>query len=201
MPDAPGPADPIRLDSADALTATYRTYGAALVGYAARFTGDATSAHDVVQDVFVKLWEQRATLEVERSLQALLYTMTRNRALNVRRQSGRLDADAEVDDMPMKAPAPDEKVEAADLGVWLRRGIEALPPRRAEAFTLSRFHGLSHAEIARVMGLSIRTVDTHVVHALRDLRRHLDALTAVAPSAVAPSAVAPSAVAPSAPRP
>ncbi|MDX1531391.1 MAG: sigma factor-like helix-turn-helix DNA-binding protein, partial [Rhodothermales bacterium] len=47
------------------------------------------------------------------------------------------------------------------------------------AFTLSRFHGLSHAEIAEVMGLSVRTVDTHIVHALRDLRLRLDALNAL----------------------
>ncbi len=183
-PDALAP--PLRLAGAADLTAVYRAYRVLLVGYARRLTGDADVAHDVVQDVFVKLWEKRETLAVETSLQALLYTMTRNRALNDNRRRAHLAADVDVDDVDGETmhaadsfPVPDAALEAEDLGRHLGRLIAALPPRRAEAFTLSRFDGLSHAEIARVMDLSVRTVDTHVVHALRDLRRHLDALHAI----------------------
>lgn len=170
---------PFLADTA-ALTEAYRAFRAPLVRYAHRFTGDADAARDVVQDVFVKLWERRETLAIETSLQALLYTMTRNRALNDHRRRAHIAADVGVEEANEGA-APgvetaDVALEAAELGRHLGRWIEALPPRRAEAFTLSRFHGLPHAEIAEVMGLSVRTVDTHIVHALRDLRVRLDVL-------------------------
>lgn len=182
--DFPAPSTVrLRLADAGALTETYRTYQARLVRYACGFTGDAATAHDVVQDVFVTLWEQREALVVERSLQALLYTMTRNRALNLKHRAARLDRSTPAEDLVFDralgadaAPAPDALLHVADLQRHLQRWIDALPPRRGEAFQLSRFHALSHAEIAAVMGLSIRTVDTHIVHALRDLRLRLDAL-------------------------
>ncbi len=180
----PPPAVRLHLAEPGALAETYRTHQDRLVRYARSLTGDTASAYDVVQDVFVKLWEQRDALTVEVSLQALLYTMTRNRALNLNRRRARVDAGAAVDDLDGSAlggdgtPAPDAALHAAELGRHLRRWIDALPPRRREAFRLSRFHELSHAEIATVMGLSVRTVDTHIVHALRDLRLRLDALNA-----------------------
>ena len=178
--------EPLHIDDAAALTATYRRYAEPLVRYAGRFTGDVAAAHDVVQDVFVTLWERRTTLTIERSLQALLYTMTRNRALNYRRRMTRSSSEAldEEDGASVATaePAPDARMAADDLAHHLRRFIAMLPPRRAEAFSLSRFDGLSHADIAEVMGLSVRTVDTHVVHALRALRRRLDALLADASS-------------------
>jgi RNA polymerase sigma-70 factor (ECF subfamily) len=163
---------------AGALTEAYRAYRAPLVRYAHRFTGDTAAAHDVVQDVFVKLWEIRETLTVTSSFRALLYTMTRNRALNRTRAHARLAPREAVEDVRDPAPggAPDAGLQADELSGHLRRWIAALPPRRAEAFVLSRFDALSHAEIADVMGLSVRTVDTHIVHALRDLRARLDAL-------------------------
>lgn len=181
---AAGPlAAHVRLSDPAALTQVYRTHQAPLVRYAHRLTGSIETAHDVVQDVFVTLWEQRETLTVELSLQALLYTMTRNRALNQNRRRARIAADVEVEDAQHHvgrpdALAPDTLLQARELGRYLRRWIDELPPRRAEAFTLSRFDGLSHAEIATVMGLSARTVDTHIVHALRDLRHRLGALFA-----------------------
>ena len=54
--------------------------------------------------------------------------------------------------------------------------IQELPPRRAEAFALSRYNGFSHDEIATIMGVSKRTVETHILLALRELRARLDAL-------------------------
>ena len=58
----------------------------------------------------------------------------------------------------------------------LRMFIEQMPDRRREAFMLSRYEGLSHEEIAQVMKLTPRTVNTHIVLALKDLRNRLGAL-------------------------
>lgn len=140
-----------------------------LYRYAARIVS-REDALDVTQEVFVQLWEMREALAIRVSLQSLLYRMTRNRALNVRRKLKRVELPGELPDAPVF-----EAESTVALQNALRKWVAELPPRRAEAFTLSRYHDLSHEQISRIMGLSVRTVQTHVVHALRDLRRKLDA--------------------------
>jgi RNA polymerase sigma-70 factor (ECF subfamily) len=129
-----------------------------LFRYAARIVS-REDALDVTQDVFARLWEMREALAVRVSLQSLLYRMTRNRSTT-----------------------PEDDSDPA-LQAALRLWIEQLPPRRAEAFTLSRYHDLSHEQISRIMGLSVRTVQTHIVHALRDLRTRMETWNRPAASA------------------
>ena len=150
-----------------------------LVRYARRITNDDAAAYDVLQDVFMKLWEDRSTLAVKVSLKAMLYTMVRNRALNSLRRNKWFATDTaaeDVRDQQEAAPAGDDMLAADDLRRHLQTWIDALPERRAEAFVLSRQHGLKHSEIAAIMKVSERTVDTHILLALKDLRRRWDAL-------------------------
>ncbi len=147
-----------------------------LIRFCWRFTKDEDTSRDIVQDVFVKIWEKRTTLDPDKSLLALMYTMVRNKALNLSRDSHYSDG-IEADDVAIEdTPAPDEHVDFEMLEEHVRQWIDSLPPRRRQAFTLSRFEGLTHAEIATVMNLTPRTVNTHVMLALRDLRTKLQAL-------------------------
>jgi RNA polymerase sigma-70 factor, ECF subfamily len=128
-----------------------------------------------LQDVFLKLWERRSSIDPESSLQALLYTMTRNACLNVRRRGGYLVRDADDDDGPLArlesdVIAADQVIDADTLQHRMDSWIQELPDRRREAFLLSRQHDLSHKEISDLMGLSERTVNTHIFLALKDLR-------------------------------
>lgn len=157
----------------------FRRYYVPLVRYARRITGDAASAADVLQDVFLKLWEDRERLMIEASPKAMLYTMVRNRALNMNRRKKWMAPDVAIEEVLEQRgaePSGEYAVAAEDLQQHLYHWIDELPPRRREAFTLSRYHGLSHSEIASVMDVSERTIDTHIVLALRELRRRLDEL-------------------------
>ncbi|MBO6573946.1 MAG: sigma-70 family RNA polymerase sigma factor [Rhodothermales bacterium] len=167
---SPSKTLPERIQQSDreAFESAVTAYQDALYRYAAGIAGSA-SAGDVVQDVFLKLWEMRESLSIRISLKALLYRMTRNRALNMRRKLRRVELPGELPE----PGAPDQE-SSQDLERLVREGIRAMPPRRSEAFLLSRYHALTHDQIARIMGLSVRTVQTHIVHALRDLRAHLD---------------------------
>lgn len=136
-------------------------------------TGDEASARDVVQEVFLKLWEKRSDIRVRSSVKAMLYTMVRNRSLNMIR-----DRQHEATDV-----APGEAATAIynasartdpSIGDYLMQWIYELPERRREAFMLSRFHDLTHAEISRIMGVSERTVNTHILLALRSIRERYD---------------------------
>ncbi len=148
-----------------------------LVRYALQVTRDQDAAYDVVQDAFIKLWNVRETLDPERSMKALLYLIVRNLALNYLRMKRHEEAKRAAMPVPDETsmPTPEETLDAAVLGTRLREWIAELPPRRREAFQLSRFEGLSHEEIAQVMDLAPRTVTNHIMLALQYLRDRLQA--------------------------
>lgn len=165
---------------AGALRALFDAAHDPLVEYVGGLLRDDQAARDVVQDTFVRVWQHRATLDPARSLRALLYRTARNLAFNAVRDArtrARLLGDggeATPDDvLPWAAPDPVAEVEAGELAERVRAAIAALPERQREALTLSRFDGLTHEEVADVMGCSARTVNNHLVRALATLRARL----------------------------
>lgn len=159
---------------AELFEATYEP----LFRYVRSITRDGEAARDVTQDVFIRLWEARDGLSPDRSLEAYLYRMARNRAYNHERsQRTRTEKEEEVREQSVAQPAsptrPDAKVDAQRLEDRLEQWIDDLPDRQREALVLSRFDGLSHDEIAEVMEISPRTVNNHIVRALKHLREHI----------------------------
>ncbi len=147
-----------------------------LLRFCWRYTNDHDASRDVVQDVFIKVWEKRTTLDPDKSLLALMYTMVRNRALNLARNDRSSDRVDTSEITVQSSSKPDEQIDFKVLEGKIHQWIESLPPRRQEAFKLSRFEGLSHAEIAEIMNITPRTVNTHVMLTLRELRMKLEAL-------------------------
>ena len=167
-----------RLQSSDqrAFSELFEAMHTALLRYAWRFTGDQEAAQDVVQDAFLKVWQIRQDIDPDRSLKALLYTIVRNLSLNHNRAAQHTNGVFPEYDLHDHAPSADQHLDASMLDKRLRRFIDQMPERRREAFMLSRYEGLSHDEIAQVMDLTPRTVNTHIVLALKDLRKHLGAI-------------------------
>lgn len=143
-----------------------------LLRYAARLTTEE-AAYDVVQEAFVSLWRMRASLDPDRSLKSLLYTLVRNEALNQRRAMRRRQ-DRHTEYSPSRQPSPSDEVDSDALRTRMRAWIDDLPERQREAFRLSRFDDLTHDEIADVMDIAPRTVTNHVTKALQTLRDRLD---------------------------
>ena len=143
-----------------------------LLGYAVRITGDRDAAYDILQEAFIKLWRVRDTLDPERSLKALVYRIVYTLALNYNRGKKRETMTHAT--LPAESisgsPTPEEEMDARRLGERMSAWIDELPPRRQEAFRLSRFEGLSHEEIAQVMDLTPQTVTKHIMLALQFLR-------------------------------
>lgn len=166
----------------DAFAEVFRRHRDGLLRYVYSIVRDDTLSHDLVQDVFVGLWEGRERLVPEQSLAALLFRMARNRALRHRRDA-RLHARKHTEiEVPASPDLPGHTLDADALARRLRVWIEALPAQQREALVLSRFHALSHHEIAEAMGLSPRTVNNHIVRALKRLQRRLDAFDPSPPS-------------------
>jgi len=128
-------------------------------------------AEEVVQDVMLELWRRRESLAEESSPQAYLFQSTRNRALNHIRHE-RVERKSEPELMrqtQISASAPSLLVED-EIEVALKTAVSELPERCREVFELSRIHGLKYAEIATVLGVSVKTVEAQMGKALRSLR-------------------------------
>lgn len=155
-----------------------------------RLVGDEAAARDLAQDAFVRVWDRRATLDPSLSLRALLYRTVRNLALNqlrdeqTRRHLLEDPGSAAISARPRDPAAADQQLEASELAARLQQFIAELPPRQQEALRLSRFDGLSHQEIADVMGCAPRTVNNHLVRALEQLRSRLSSIGTVVSSVV-----------------
>src|SRR5690606_35833644 len=131
-----------------------------LVRYAHQITGDLESARDVVQDTFLKLLQQNRT-EVEDHLAEWLFTVCRNRALDVLRKERRMrnfndeQSGSVVETPPANLQSGDAAAEQrSKLLGWLER----LPDRQQEVLRLKFQSGLSYQEIARVTALSVSNV-------------------------------------------
>lgn len=152
----------------------FRAYYAPLCHYACPLAdGDMDEAEDMVQQTFVKLWEQRATLDVQWSVKAYLYKMVHNRCLNRlrdRRIRDRYKAyNAEQLERSHDQP-PDSETELAER---IQQALHTLPTECRRVFELSRFEELKYREIADQLGISIKTVETQMGKALRLMRTAL----------------------------
>lgn len=182
VPDDPYAEWARRLVASDeaAMAALFEATHDGLLGYVIGLLRDEPAARDIAQETYVRVWERRATLDPRRSLRALLFRTARNLAFNAARDARTRQrllgdgGDATPDDLlPWQAPDPDVAYEASELEARLRAAIDALPERQREALMLSRFDGLTHEEVADVMGCAPRTVNNHLVRALATLRARL----------------------------
>lgn len=165
----------IRASDDSALEAFFRATHEPLMRYAERFVS-TDAAHDIVQEAFVKIWAGREQLDPERSLRAFAYRTVRNLGLNrVRDRSRRGELLQLHGAEGTRAVPSDAATLEGELAGRLERWIADLPERQREALTLSRVSGLTHEEVAQAMGLSARTVNNHLVRALRAIRAQVQA--------------------------
>ena len=155
----------------------YRT----LVSLAMTYVGTRENAEEVVQDVFLRIWAKRTTWTVSGPLRNYLLAATRNGAMSrlrhwrvERRVKDAITAGAMHSPpfLPSHRDA-DAGQRVAELRAAIDSAVQRLPPRMREAFVLSRRERLSHAEIASVMGTSIKTVQEQIGRALRQLHTTL----------------------------
>lgn len=164
----------IRVGDSDALCTLLQRYWPRLVAYSQGILGGNDGGEDVAQEVFIRVWERRLEMEQTGTVVGYLYRSTRNLSLNaVRDRKLRETRQRESELLPAPRPDPLQAAEAEALRNAVRSALSALPPRRREVIVLSRYHGLSHREIAEAMDISLQTVANHAVLAMAELRDRL----------------------------
>jgi RNA polymerase sigma-70 factor (ECF subfamily) len=166
----------IRRGDEAAFDTVFRDNYAHLVRMAESIIRERALAEEIAQDVMLELWRRRESIEVEQSFRAYLLRSTRNRALNhvrhqriVMREATVAAAAAES----ARAQSAEDEMLGTELERAVREAIASLPERAREVFQLSRDRGLKYAEIAVLLGISVKTVEKRMGQALAELRDRL----------------------------
>jgi RNA polymerase sigma-70 factor, ECF subfamily len=158
----------------------YREYYSALCVYATTFTRDKQIAEEVVQDVFVKIWELGDTLSINTSIRSYLYTSVKNASLNHLKHLQVVNKFNEYytqklqeaqDLYYLSQETGDSLIIARELEEQLLGEIELLPDQCKRIFKMSRFDNMKHQEIADKLGVTINTVHRQTSIALEKLKR------------------------------
>lgn len=158
------------------LPALLDRYERPLVSYARSIVGDLESARDVVQETFIK-WTQRNGADhaepappAASNPEAWLFTVTRNRALDVLRKNSRIIPMTFPDERPSEAPGPASVLESRDAEQSLLRLLDELTPNQSEVIRLKFQNDLSYREIADITQLSVTNVGFLLHTGLKKLR-------------------------------
>jgi RNA polymerase sigma-70 factor (ECF subfamily) len=159
----------VRAHDQAAMAALFDRYGSMVYSIALRVLGQPSAAEDVMQEVFVQLWQNPRTFVAGRgSLPAWLAVVARNRAVDVLRRRRPTDP---VEDVVLAART--NLAEEAERNMMMDRihaHLGSLPPDQQSSLRLAFFEGLSHAEIAARTGTPLGTVKTRIRTALLSLR-------------------------------
>jgi len=167
----------IRDGDVKAFKSLFETFYASLCHYAVHFLNDDDHAREVVQIVFVRLWEKRHTLDISVSLRRYLFRAVRNECINtLQKEKGRKIYTAKLADT-YPEDEEDPAIFSTDVMLKLEEAISSLPRNRREIFRLSREKGMKYREIAAEMNISVKTVEAQMGLALKTLREKLRNMT------------------------
>lgn len=163
----------------------FRKYYSSLLFYATQLLGDEEEAADVVQDVFVDLWNRKDSVDIGDQIQAFLYRAVYTRALNALKhksiENSYCAAQEEINQQRIEFYQPDNnevirRIEDSELKKEIYDAINELPDKCRMVFKLSYLRDMKNKEIADALGVSLRTIEAHMYKALKLLRGRLEHL-------------------------
>lgn len=167
----------IREGNSKAFETLYHRYNKMVFYFAIRYFNSVEDAENVVQDVFVKIWKERARLMEDLSFSNYIFTITKNHLFNINRKK--------INEKKFRAYFVHHFTESgnlenevlyADIREKIDKAIEELPEQRRKVFHLGNIKGYTNKEVAEELHLSVRTVEAHKNLALKSLRKFIDGL-------------------------
>jgi RNA polymerase sigma-70 factor (ECF subfamily) len=161
----------------------FREQYPALRAYAGFLVGDG-SAEDIVQDLFLYTWENRQTITIHTSIKAWLFKSVHNRCLNNLKRTQMLhhnhrQIESGLNEQEMLLADPEknhiiQKLYMNDLRIEINQAIDSLPNKCREVFILSYLEAFKNKQISQELNISVSTVEKHINHALKTLRKTLE---------------------------
>lgn len=156
----------------------FRTYYSHLCLFAENYVRNQAEAEEIVQDMFVRLWENRNRITIATSVKNYLFRSVKNRCLNFLQHKKIETRYAEKLLFEAEQSTPDD-TDIIESGLLhkIEETINSMPQKRQEIFRLSREEGLKYREIAEKLDISVKTVETHMGLAIKTLRDKLNQFT------------------------
>ncbi|HEY0176767.1 MAG TPA: RNA polymerase sigma-70 factor [Pedobacter sp.] len=165
----------LKKDDQLAYNEIYQRYKWVLFLHAIKRIRNREEAKDIVQELFVTLWDKRKELDLTGHLSGYLYTAVRNRVIKFisHQQVASVYISSLGNSISAGICITDHRIRESNLAAIIEREIQELPEKMKEVFILSRRHNLSHKEIAAQLGIEETTVKRQVSNALKILRTKL----------------------------
>jgi RNA polymerase sigma-70 factor (family 1) len=163
--------------SKPAFEALYQQYHRKVYLFVSKQTSQVAQVEDLVHDIFIKLWENRAGLSLEVPIEAQLFVIARQVTINYYKRE--VLKQKVYDNLAIekeKTASEDEESTSNEIFTQLNTAIEALPPKRRQIFKMSKMEGLTYEEIAEALAISKSTVESQMVKALKFLRKQVSQL-------------------------
>ena len=143
--------------------------------FALRYVKDLEIAEEITQEVFLGLWEKRATIDLSKSVRSYVTTSVKNKSLNYLRDTRKfnreiLAIEGLIDEVEI---IHSDRMIEAELKNRIRESLDELPEKCREIFILSRHENLKYQEIAERQQISVKTVETQMSKALQHFRIRL----------------------------
>jgi RNA polymerase sigma-70 factor, ECF subfamily len=155
----------------------YKKYSRRLYGFVFRYIKQDADTEEVVQEVFIKIWQSRENINIYSSFESFLFTIAHNATVNLLKKRAteqkyvehvkslqRIEETYELTD----------EIQYKELNQKFQGLLNELTPRQKEIFQLSREEGLSNEEISKKLGISVQTVKNHLVTTLSFFKTKLD---------------------------
>lgn len=162
----------LKANDRSALNDIYIRYHGLLYRHCYSRFPDHEEVRDILQELFIYLWNNRESLKITSSLSSYLYASVRNRIINIYHHNKVKEAftNSLQDFINVGVCITDERIREKELILLIEREVAALPPQMRRIFEMSRFLEMSHQHIATELNISPQTVRTQVRNALRILR-------------------------------
>ena len=168
-----------RLKNGDMLAfdRVYELYSHKLFSFVFKILKNEAEADDIVQEVFVKIWESRHNIEDYKLLNSYIFTIAYNNSIDLIRK--RINNTKYLEHLRnysviYTTPNSISELEFNELNTQTEKLIANLPDRQKQVYLLHREEGLTYPEIAKQLGISKNTVENHMVKALKYLRQNMD---------------------------
>jgi RNA polymerase sigma-70 factor (family 1) len=165
----------IKADNMFAFDLLYKKYCKRVYKFGYSILKSPEESENLMQDVFLSLWENRQKVEKDSSVKSFVFTITYNTAISIIRKKAResrfieyLKSLQEITEEPVNV-----KLEYNELTTKLDEIINTLPQRQKEVYLLHRVEGLKYNEIAERLNISVKTIETHMSRALKTIREKL----------------------------
>jgi len=159
--------------------ALYRLYSKRLFGYLIGLVKSESIAADLLQDAFIKIWNNRQNIDPEKSFRSYLFRITENLVYDFFRKAARdkkLQA-AIIESYDDSYNHVEESFYVAEVDHKLKEVIKLLPAKRQQIFQLIKIEERSYEEVSELLHISVSTINDHVVKATKSVRKNLERFT------------------------